>query len=474
MKSIRSRFITIVAVSSIFISISLILYCQTIFSLKAKVTLIERFDDLRNNLLELRRYEKNYFMAGDFSSLDTLMLYFSNTSDAFHALAGEIQKVLGKSRSADYHLALKNYEATLRSNITRVESGSSPPDDEQLRIYGKQLNDLTDRLIVEKRKRIDRTLNKMLVIPLIFILIFLVLFFSMLRIIRTDISDPLAMLCKATEHIARGKFEPVRTAVGKYDEISRCLNAFNRMAMEIETRQEQLLQSRKMASIGTFTSGIAHELNNPINNISLVVDGLIEDGDHMDGRERQGLYNDLMTQADRAADIVKNLLEFSRTEDPILEEVSLETAVDKTVRLVKNELHLQKITYSKTLTGKIYPVLADRQRIQQALLNLILNAVHAMPDGGELTVAISPGDSGKEMRMDIADTGTGIPADQIDLIFDPFFTTKKEGEGTGLGLSVTYGIISKLGGRITVRSTPGRGTCFSIFLPAGKTSHAEN
>ena len=109
----------------------------------------------------------------------------------------------------------------------------------------------------------------------------------------------------------------------------------------------------------------------------------------------------------------------------------------------------------------------DQSGIQQVLLNLFINSIQAMPQGGELNVSLGLDDTLKEVRADVEDTGEGIPADQLGNIFDPFFTTKKEGEGTGLGLSVSYNIIKKNGGRIEVKSIPGQGTCFSIFLPIG-------
>jgi two-component system NtrC family sensor kinase len=107
----------------------------------------------------------------------------------------------------------------------------------------------------------------------------------------------------------------------------------------------------------------------------------------------------------------------------------------------------------------------DKSRLQQALVNLLLNGIQAMPDGGELTLSIEHDPDSGDIRIDVRDTGVGIPKEELDSVFDPFFTTKKEGEGTGLGLSVTYNIIQRHNGRITVESKPGEGTCFSIFLP---------
>jgi two-component system NtrC family sensor kinase len=172
-----------------------------------------------------------------------------------------------------------------------------------------------------------------------------------------------------------------------------------------------------------------------------------------------------MAQTDRASETVKNLLEFSRASHPKMESISIEEIVDKTVRLVKNELHLNNIKFSKNIEDRIPTMKVDRSGIQQVLLNLFINSIQAMPGGGELKVLTRLSDSLQEMRIDVEDTGEGIPSDQLNNIFDPFFTTKKEGEGTGLGLSVSYSIIKKHGGRIEVKSTLGQSTRFSIFLP---------
>jgi two-component system NtrC family sensor kinase len=447
-------------------SVLAVFYYRNIFDLKEKMILIEHFDDFRDNLLELRRHEKNFFLAKDINSLGKMIFYLDKAETAFNELKNQIKNVIGKKQFDEFEIALASYKQLLQDNIIMTENGSERYGDETLRERGKILNDFSDNLISVKRQRIDNALNHMRSVPILFSGIFFIIFIVILRIVRKDILEPLALLRGATENISDGIFEPVKYAVQKCDEVSQCLTAFNKMTHEIETRQAQLVQSRKMASIGTFTSGIAHELNNPINNISLIVDTLQEDGEDLSCEERTSLYNDLMDQADRSTDIVKSLLEFSRTDQEHLEKMSMEELVDKTARLVKNEMQLNQIKFKKEIKDGLLPVWIDKSRLQQALLNLLINSIQAMPGGGILSIVLGPSENSDEIRMDVIDTGKGIPADQLDSIFDPFFTTKKEGEGTGLGLSVTYGIIQKHGGRITVKSTEGKGTCFSIFLNA--------
>ena len=257
------------------------------------------------------------------------------------------------------------------------------------------------------------------------------------------------------------------------NEIYRLIAALNQMttwgrhwsAPAIESRQEQLVQSRKIAAVGTLTSGIAHEINNPINNLSLTLESLIESHETMDPDERMELYQEALDQVERASDTVKNLLEFSRANHPKLEAVSLEEVIDKTARIFNNEVKLNKVRFSKEIRGPLSSLLLDKGGVQQVLVNLFLNGMQAMPKGGELKVVLERNKG--EVRIDVTDTGVGIPPENLEKVFDPFFTTKKEGEGTGLGLSVSYSIIRKHGGRMQVQSTAGVGTTFSIFLPMG-------
>jgi two-component system NtrC family sensor kinase len=143
--------------------------------------------------------------------------------------------------------------------------------------------------------------------------------------------------------------------------------------------------------------------------------------------------------------------------------------LEKTERLLANEMKYQGINFHIEIQDDLPELRIDQSRLQQALVNLLINGIQAMPDGGDLTLSIEADKETGFVRIDVEDTGIGIPKDQIDKIFDPFFTTKKEGEGTGLGLSVTYNIITQHSGEIRVRSKTNQGTCFSIFLPVKKS-----
>ena len=293
-----------------------------------------------------------------------------------------------------------------------------------------------------------------------FVLLAFVVLFIGEKVIR-----PLGRITRDSEAVAQGTFQRITAYGGPGNEIHHLVSAINRMVEELEKRQEQLIQSRKIASIGTLTAGIAHEINNPVNNLSLILESLIEGGSTIDEAERSRLYEEAMSQADQTSKIVKDLLEFSRAVRPPSEQVELSEVIHKAASLIRNELDLHRVKFTTEVRGNLPKIHLDKCGMQQVMINMFVNSIQAMEGGGELTVVLEHIDGAREVRVDISDTGSGIPPEFLSQIYDPFFTTKKEGIGTGLGLSVCYSIIKKNGGRIEVESRVGQGTRFSIFLP---------
>ncbi len=464
MHTIRGRLIIVFIVYLSFTGVLTCFYYYNINTLKEKLLLIEQFDDFKDNILELRRYEKNYFLTGNLVYVEQMKHYFAKTEDSFNRLEEKMIMILGKDQLDACRNAINNYRMILKEktqgpHFKNIETAGN------LRINGTSLTSFSEKLIKEKRLRVAKVLRYMSMLPLAFGVVFIILIIFVWHMTQEDVLRPLLSLQKASESARKGIFKPIEHVHREANEVSHCIAAFNEMVVEIDSGQEQLLQSRKMASIGTFTSGIAHELNNPLNNISLIVDSLIEDGKAMPEAEQQGLYNDLMEQAERATSIVKNLLEFSRTDQDHFEKISMGQMVEKTRKLLKNELSIKKVKFHARVEDNLPKAMIDKSRLQQALVNLLLNGIHAMPDGGDLYLNIASDTESDSIKIDIKDTGVGIPEEHLESIFDPFFTTKKEGEGTGLGLSVTYNIVKRHHGTISVTSEPGKGTCFSIFLP---------
>jgi two-component system, NtrC family, sensor kinase len=222
-----------------------------------------------------------------------------------------------------------------------------------------------------------------------------------------------------------------------------------------------MLQAEKLAAIGKLAAGVAHEINNPLTGVLTNSSLLLADLPPGDARRE-----DLQTIVDetlRCRRIVKGLLDFARQTPPQTETLALGDLVEKVLELVRHQPSFRAIQVSTALDPELPSVHADRDQLRQVILNLVLNAAEAMPEGGALTLTSRRGPAGT-VEIVVADTGPGIPEEVRDRIFEPFFTTKKA--GTGLGLAIVYGIMEQHRGAIRVESAPGRGTMMTISLPA--------
>ncbi len=235
-----------------------------------------------------------------------------------------------------------------------------------------------------------------------------------------------------------------------------------------ERMEEQLTQTEKLTSLGLLAAGVAHEVNTPLAVISNYIQMLAK---QMPGDDpRHAIIEKIVKQTFRASEIVNNLLNFSRTGAAELADIDVNRVVEETLSLVAHPLKTSHIHVVKQLGEPLPAVRGSANKLQQVFLNLFLNARDAMPAGGMLEVRTAAHNGSVE--IEVADTGPGIPREHIHRIFDPFFTTKASGRGTGLGLSVSYGIIKEHAGKIDVRSTPGKGTSFHVEFPAvGKAVH---
>ena len=226
---------------------------------------------------------------------------------------------------------------------------------------------------------------------------------------------------------------------------------------------EQLRQHEKLAALGSLVAGVAHELNNPLTGISAFAQLLLEESLNEEQSESVRL---IKREADRAVSVIRDLLLFSRKTDAQLDQVDVNALVRLTIRLRTYTLRAESIAVDFDLAPEAPLVIADEQRLQQVLLNLLVNAEYAMHGVAERRLTLRTRREREEVVVEVADTGPGMDAETQRHIFEPFFTTKPPGVGTGLGLSVSYGIVQAHGGGITVDSSPGGGTTFRITLPA--------
>ncbi len=233
---------------------------------------------------------------------------------------------------------------------------------------------------------------------------------------------------------------------------------------ELRQIQDQLIRSEKLASLGEIVAGIAHELNNPLTGI-LVLASIMERRPDLDRDLREDLAT-VVHESKRCARIVKGLLDFSRVNQPQKSLADVNQILENTLALIGTQSIFHDVVFEKDYAPHLPAIMADANQLEQVFINLILNAGQAMPTGGTLRLETA-GENG-HLRIGISDTGCGIRPEHMQRIFDPFYTTK-DTQGTGLGLSVSYGIVENHGGTIEVDSTPGAGTTFTIRIPIGET-----
>jgi C4-dicarboxylate-specific signal transduction histidine kinase len=240
-----------------------------------------------------------------------------------------------------------------------------------------------------------------------------------------------------------------------------------RREQELREKQEQLVQAGKLATLGELTTGVAHELNNPLNNIGLFV-GNVLDQVRLGRLDKGSIVEELenaMEQVRKATAIISHLRTFGRAAPVSLEPVDVDEVIERSLLLMQEQLRLRAIEVELDLCADELIVLGNAIQLEQVFINLLTNSRDALAESGGKTIRIRTSREGDWVRIRFADTGPGIPRELEKRIFDPFFTTKEVGTGTGLGLSITYSIVKEHAGQIAVETTRKRGASFLIELP---------
>ncbi len=232
-------------------------------------------------------------------------------------------------------------------------------------------------------------------------------------------------------------------------------------ARELEKSQAQLVQAEKLAAMGRLAASIAHEINNPLQAIHNCLHLILRKP--LDGEKKSRYLSMAQEEVERLIAIVQRMLEFYRPSREGLAPTDVHTIIENVLALSNKRLQHGKITVTKKLAPDLPTVYAVSDQLKQVFLNIVINAVEAMPQGGELCIETKVSEDGEELSVAFTDTGVGLSEKEQESIFEPFFTTKAT--GTGLGLSVSYGIIERHGGRIEVQSEPGKGATFTVYLP---------
>ena len=315
-----------------------------------------------------------------------------------------------------------------------------------------------------------RAMESLLALTIIAVLLGIVVSY----VLSESIMRPVNKLIAATRRIAADHSPQQIHLDAAPPEIEALGNAFNEMALAIHERDdrlhrqthEKLMRSDRLAMIGQLAAGVAHEINNPLGSI-LLFSRLTVQQLPAQGRARENLER-IEKETKRCHAIVKSLLDFARERKPLVEAVDVNRLLDETLKLFEGQFLFQNIQVARDYDAKLATIPADQSQLQQVFMNIVLNAVDAMKGKGRLGIATKSNDAEGTVDIAISDSGPGIAPENLERVFDPFFTTKGVGHGTGLGLSVSYGIVQSHNGDIAVASEPGAGATFTISLPAIK------
>ncbi|HEU5336602.1 MAG TPA: ATP-binding protein [Terriglobales bacterium] len=308
------------------------------------------------------------------------------------------------------------------------------------------------------------------------------------------VHKPVKRLTAGTQKLREGE-RGHQIEVSSNDELGELASSFNRMSLQLRKDEEEItawartledrveektrelsrahdhvLQVEKMASVGKLAAVVAHEINNPLSSILTYAKLLRKWMERPDGgrdkREESEQCLDLIAaESRRCGDLVKNLLTFSRAQPINLQPADIGAVVNRCYRLVQHQLELSNIQWQAEIASGLPPVICDSAQIEQVLLALIMNAIDAMPRGGNLWLSAAAAPAGGELELRVRDDGSGIAPEILPQIFEPFLTTKERGHSVGLGLAISHSIVERHGGTIEVHSEVGRGTTFTVRLP---------
>jgi len=461
--SIRTRII--LAFSLIFAMCVLITLWSIYFMAKIqiKIDFLETSGNYRAEILEARRYEKNYLLYG--TNLEDALDHLQNAEKILSDNAKTIKGIVGTPSFEVMKTHLDQYHFLLSELLKPHDEEKKSKIEPQLRDHGSLMISLALDFEKKERESVDKMLTLARRVPFFFLGLLLVCMLFIASFLARQLLGTLARFMEYTKRIGEGDFTPITPQKKYRDEFTQLALAFNQMIHELDRRHSILVESHKLRAVGTLVAGVAHELNNPLNNTMLTASLLQEDYQDIIDDEKKEMIADIIKETERSQKIVRNLLDFARESETQSMPLDIDEILMGSIRLVANQLKLAKVKLTANLSKSLPPVHGDAQMLQQVFINLILNAADVLQEKGKIIVSTSKKDDEGYVIVEVKDNGPGIPDHILSRIFEPFFTTKARGKGTGLGLSVSRGIVRKLGGYIKVASKIGEGTTFSVYLP---------
>ncbi|MEW5995400.1 MAG: histidine kinase dimerization/phospho-acceptor domain-containing protein, partial [Candidatus Zixiibacteriota bacterium] len=354
----------------------------TLNKLNNKTRFLVVADRYTNEIQQARRFEKNYLLYH--TDLQYVFDHVATAESLMTSSAQELETVLGKENLAVLHSHLTRYQELLH-DLPAVEGAAGDSlrarrgaIEDELRQHGSQMISFAAELSDKELKTVRAMFKWAKALPLVFLLFLLILAIYTANFLFRQINRPLSRLMKLTQQITEGDLIPITPARKYRDEFTNVVLALNHMMYELMRRQEQMIESHKLRAVGTLTAGVAHELNNPLNNITLTAAMLEEDYRELDDEQRLDMVRDLLKEAERSEKIVKNLLDFARESEIKTEHLDISSLILETVRLAHNQVKLKGAKIETSIDDNLPSIHGDRQQLRQVFLNLILNAVDAM------------------------------------------------------------------------------------------------
>jgi len=513
--SLKKKIILSFLVSAFIIAfLSVFLYLNFI-EIKKETQFLELTDTIRSKSLQLRRHEKNFFLYAPAEANDEEKAIYAYL-DELDGILGGMERETG-DRTASLKILIQEYReqfkaietllhglsqesdrlkrsSTAYAKVSRlVESNflDKPSEDitylrrehalpskhrfiSMLKEIDKEITSLRKTgeniLVVSKeldktaREKVDSFNHRSRNAILIFFPLFLIVGIGTFLYIISNIVRRLHLLTGVVERTGEGLFAPLPVSGrlwASHDEVDILVGKFNVMEEHLARREQELLQSKKLAAIGTLAAGVAHELNNPLNNIHTTAQRLMKKtGEETPAFVKKGL-EDIFGQTMRLTRIVGDLLQFARGREPHLKPVELRGLITGVFKHLGGSIDTSKVRFRLSLHPEEIVLYADPEQLEQVFINLFTNAVDAMQGEGELIISAQEQDDGVGIRL--SDSGPGMSPETREKAFDPFYTTKSR--GTGLGLAIVFNIIQKHQGRISIDSQEGRGTTFLLSIP---------
>ena len=434
---------------------------QSMNLILAKLRFVEIADDLNASFLEMRLSEKNYFLYHDKTALESIEQKLNLSMSSVESVKPDIIRVIGERGYAALRVSLLNYLKVIR---TAQHTGPKNAEmEETVREAGQDLRGYSHNATYIERKKVNEIIARSENVLLISFCLVLIAAIGISHLILRTILKSMKKIEEVADSISQGNFGGVKTSHNS-DELGSVMRALSSMSQELEKREEIIVQSKKLESLGILTAGVAHELGNPLNNIAMIAQGYMEIAHVLTKEDCFDYMKRVHEETERIEHIVQDLLSFSRTKKTDFKPADINAVITKSLRLVRNMLRVSNIETRVDLEPDLPRVVMDENKILEVLINLMTNGIQAMSPGGMLSISTRISDARDAVVIVVKDTGKGISSEFLPHIFDPFFSTKGM-DGTGLGLSVSYGIIKNHKGTMTVDSTVNVGTSITVRLP---------